>query len=146
MDHCTLYCVFVFFKQKTAYEMRISDWSSDVCSSDLIVQRRFQLDDQRLAQGVQRFRTVEGDDPDPSLLLDDDVLVAHDDLPLTLKAAAAAPPPRPGICPLLREEFELHRDAPRVLAEVALQALTLAQVGHGRPAPPAELRQGAPAT
>src|SRR3546814_7571541 len=27
-------CVF-FFKQKTAYEMRISDWSSDVCSSDL---------------------------------------------------------------------------------------------------------------
>src|SRR3546814_9677123 len=29
-------CVF-FFKQKTAYEMRISDWSSDVCSSDLVV-------------------------------------------------------------------------------------------------------------
>src|SRR3546814_9095723 len=29
-------CVFIcFFKQKTAYEMRISDWSSDVCSSDL---------------------------------------------------------------------------------------------------------------
>src|SRR3546814_4885999 len=28
-------CFFVFFKQKTAYEMRISDWSSDVCSSDL---------------------------------------------------------------------------------------------------------------
>src|SRR3546814_8323303 len=28
-------CAFFFFKQKTAYEMRISDWSSDVCSSDL---------------------------------------------------------------------------------------------------------------
>src|SRR3546814_5750427 len=28
-------CVVFFFKQKTAYEMRISDWSSDVCSSDL---------------------------------------------------------------------------------------------------------------
>src|SRR3546814_3317255 len=28
-------CFFFFFKQKTAYEMRISDWSSDVCSSDL---------------------------------------------------------------------------------------------------------------
>src|SRR3546814_20952258 len=28
-------CVYFFFKQKTAYEMRISDWSSDVCSSDL---------------------------------------------------------------------------------------------------------------
>src|SRR3546814_4741502 len=32
-----LICVFFFFKQKTAYEMRISDWSSDVCSSDLLV-------------------------------------------------------------------------------------------------------------
>src|SRR3546814_4313939 len=34
-------CVFVFFffKQKTAYEMRISDWSSDVCSSDLWLQK-----------------------------------------------------------------------------------------------------------
>src|SRR3546814_2638127 len=29
------FCYFFFFKQKTAYEMRISDWSSDVCSSDL---------------------------------------------------------------------------------------------------------------
>src|SRR3546814_14521994 len=30
-------CFFFFFKQKTAYEMRISDWSSDVCSSDLLL-------------------------------------------------------------------------------------------------------------
>src|SRR3546814_18439460 len=30
-----LYTYFFFFKQKTAYELRISDWSSDVCSSDL---------------------------------------------------------------------------------------------------------------
>src|SRR3546814_4665550 len=30
-------CGFFFFKQKTAYEMRISDWSSDVCSSDLSI-------------------------------------------------------------------------------------------------------------
>src|SRR3546814_10317640 len=30
---------FFFFKQKTAYEMRISDWSSDVCSSDLIARQ-----------------------------------------------------------------------------------------------------------
>src|SRR3546814_13908267 len=35
--------VFFFFKQKTAYEMRISDWSSDVCSSDLHVADRFDL-------------------------------------------------------------------------------------------------------
>src|SRR3546814_4207286 len=33
LSHCLVF-VF-FFKQKTAYEMRISDWSSDVCSSDL---------------------------------------------------------------------------------------------------------------
>src|SRR3546814_1067120 len=32
---CSCEGVFFFFKQKTAYEMRISDWSSDVCSSDL---------------------------------------------------------------------------------------------------------------
>src|SRR3546814_9736020 len=31
-----VFVCFFFFKQKTAYEMRISDWSSDVCSSDLI--------------------------------------------------------------------------------------------------------------
>src|SRR3546814_2544735 len=33
----SMYVIFIifFFKQKTAYEMRISDWSSDVCSSDL---------------------------------------------------------------------------------------------------------------
>src|SRR3546814_12813305 len=31
-----MFCCFVFFKQTTAYEMRISDWSSDVCSSDLV--------------------------------------------------------------------------------------------------------------
>src|SRR3546814_943758 len=32
---CIFQFIFFFFKQKTAYEMRISDWSSDVCSSDL---------------------------------------------------------------------------------------------------------------
>src|SRR3546814_9432675 len=32
-NYCRCFC---FFKQKTAYEMRISDWSSDVCSSDLL--------------------------------------------------------------------------------------------------------------
>src|SRR3546814_7451275 len=32
--------VFFFFRQKAAYERRISDWSSDVCSSDLLLSRR----------------------------------------------------------------------------------------------------------
>src|SRR3546814_1739272 len=34
---------FLFFKQKTAYEMRISDWSSDVCSSDLFCECKIAL-------------------------------------------------------------------------------------------------------
>src|SRR3546814_2545921 len=33
---CDCVLIFFLFKQKTAYEMRISDWSSDVCSSDLL--------------------------------------------------------------------------------------------------------------
>src|SRR3546814_10899945 len=44
---CAVTSVFFFCKQKTAYEMRISDWSSDVCSSDLrqpgMVERRQRL-------------------------------------------------------------------------------------------------------
>src|SRR3546814_7666624 len=35
--------VLFFFKQKTAYDMRISDWSSDVCSSDLLKRRRMRF-------------------------------------------------------------------------------------------------------
>src|SRR3546814_8579952 len=42
-----LFFVFFFFKQKTAYEMRISDWSSDVCSSDLRLEPAAKLIDQR---------------------------------------------------------------------------------------------------
>src|SRR3546814_12362888 len=41
---------FFFFKQKTAYEMRISDWSSDVCSSDLPARPR-RPDDRRRRPG-----------------------------------------------------------------------------------------------
>src|SRR3546814_4593896 len=41
--YCVSCVIFVFFfKQKTAYEMRISDWSSDVCSSDLPADQRIQ--------------------------------------------------------------------------------------------------------
>src|SRR3546814_17309103 len=39
------FLVFFFFKQKTAYEMRISDWSSDVCSSDLLAALGLSLSD-----------------------------------------------------------------------------------------------------
>src|SRR3546814_1365405 len=69
--------IFFFFKQKTAYEMRISDWSSDVCSSDLAqpvrggllglgIRVRQRLCHQSdglgctdLRQGVQRLRSEE---------------------------------------------------------------------------------------
>src|SRR3546814_9028683 len=41
MSPVFLFLFFFFFKQKTAYELRISDWSSDVCSSDLIVKSKY---------------------------------------------------------------------------------------------------------
>src|SRR3546814_13026576 len=44
--------LFFFFKQKTAYEMRISDWSSDVCSSDLLVGARLDVDAEMLGVAV----------------------------------------------------------------------------------------------
>src|SRR3546814_6304007 len=44
--------LFFFFKQKTAYEMRISDWSSDVCSSDLLLPLIF------MAQERQHIRSL----------------------------------------------------------------------------------------
>src|SRR3546814_19748878 len=51
----------VFFKQKTAYEMRISDWSSDVCSSDL-----------RARQAEQRLIDALAASPDPFAVFDAD--------------------------------------------------------------------------
>src|SRR3546814_4360216 len=53
------YVYLFFFKQKTAYEMRISDWSSDVCSSDLPA-----FDDLRLARDAMPIDP--GPRPDPS--------------------------------------------------------------------------------
>src|SRR3546814_4923912 len=44
--------LFFFFKQKTAYEMRISDWSSDVCSSDLRAPNIVELDSPSKQKGT----------------------------------------------------------------------------------------------
>src|SRR3546814_14837045 len=60
-------CTFFFFKQKTAYEMRISDWSSDVCSSDLRPLSDDELDDllselqkrQKRARAESQFGTAD---------------------------------------------------------------------------------------
>src|SRR3546814_6107863 len=59
--HCPSYYLcssFFFFKQKTAYEMRIMDWSSDVCSSDLVL-----LDQHALGRDHQRRLVQQGLDP-----------------------------------------------------------------------------------
>src|SRR3546814_6616542 len=60
---------FFFFKQKTAYEMRISDWSSDVCSSDLysrediaeIKSRIGQIQEMLSVRSEERPVSAEGD-------------------------------------------------------------------------------------
>src|SRR3546814_1014982 len=66
--------MFFFFKQKTAYEVRISDWSSDVCSSDLLpmasvlplgrIERRTRHRDGRLrlGQGIAKTHTIDGEE------------------------------------------------------------------------------------
>src|SRR3546814_3665878 len=73
MTEClVLLCFFFFFfKQKTAYEMRISDWSSDVCSSDL--RPRLDVGDAGVALVAQRGRLKL--DPDVRRLLHDDALL-----------------------------------------------------------------------
>src|SRR3546814_11438982 len=79
-----IFCFF-FFKQKTAYEMRISDWSSDVCSSDLDEGYSQHLADPRLGA------VVIGPGYPAGAALDHDVAAALDiGLPLVLDAAAIA--------------------------------------------------------
>src|SRR3546814_1993881 len=56
-----------FFKQKTAYEMRISDWSSDVCSSDLMWTRRRESELDGLARHVSRERQTYKDETTQAL-------------------------------------------------------------------------------
>src|SRR3546814_10495004 len=56
MISCIWLVFFFFFKQKTAYEMRISDWSSDVCSSDLAAAK----DSGNQAQYKGRIQTNKG--------------------------------------------------------------------------------------
>src|SRR3546814_253736 len=58
---CMLCCLFFFFKQKTAYDGRISDWSSDVCSSDLAKAVR------GVAATGRDASQAHGPDPDPPL-------------------------------------------------------------------------------
>src|SRR3546814_9352363 len=73
--------VFFFFKQKTAYEMRISDWSSDVCSSDLALDAVTRELDETLPHALGRI-TAHGQTTQTALsqlrpLLDASELVAQ---------------------------------------------------------------------
>src|SRR3546814_2585395 len=54
----SVYGFFFFFKQKTAYEMRISDWSSDVCSSDLETSSGYAALDQAATDTVCRAQPL----------------------------------------------------------------------------------------
>src|SRR3546814_2046811 len=59
MCWCVVTMFFFFFKQKTAYEMRISDWSSDVCSSDLFGQiLRHPLGERRHQRAIALLRRL----------------------------------------------------------------------------------------
>src|SRR3546814_9666656 len=73
-----------FFKQKTAYELRISDWSSDVCSSDLPHERQVGLE-----VPVADVGDVEADDPEAN---QDDPLPA----PVLLQPLLGQRPEAPG--------------------------------------------------
>src|SRR3546814_1414180 len=62
-----LSCVFFFFKRETSYEMRISDWSSDVCSSDLdnfprvtVAVSREQVRRSKRTAAAERYRAEAG--------------------------------------------------------------------------------------
>src|SRR3546814_10390400 len=64
-----------FFKQKTAYEMRISDWSSDVCSSDLRIAPPVGDDAVEMAQAVQQNCRLDGIKPRHHAPFDDRIAI-----------------------------------------------------------------------
>src|SRR3546814_5194160 len=88
---------FFFFKQKTAYEMRISDWSSDVCSSDLALPRDPPRPPQRRAAHRPPGRPRELLPRCPELGRRRD---ADARLPARSQHPGRAPPARPGALPL----------------------------------------------
>src|SRR3546814_19618247 len=74
------FILFFFFKQKTAYEMRISDWSSDVCSSDLeLAANTIEMAAALLAAGI---------DPEKAILFNQARVAAHAELCWILQGTA----------------------------------------------------------
>src|SRR3546814_14595762 len=127
-----LCCLFFFFKQKTAYEMRISDWSSDVCSSDLLL----------AAEGVALAGgTDAGDDPLP-LARAADALVDFS-IPAALDANLAAA--RAARTPIVIGTTGLG-DAHHALNDAAAREIAVLQPGNtslGVTLPATLVREGA---
>src|SRR3546814_3860498 len=102
---------FFFFKQKTAYEMRISDWSSDVCSSDLLLLKlRDVVVPSEFAQLVGR--RVDGE---PVAY----IVGTRDFWTITLQVTPAVLIPRPDTETLLEAAVEhFGRDGPRRILDL----------------------------
>src|SRR3546814_9199623 len=97
-------CLFFFFKQKTAYEMRISDWSSDVCSSDL-AESRLGLDADPRQQRAQFLQDAAlGDRQDQGLVGGQDA-GAPQASGVEGRGTASRQPDRPGGRPLVWRFF-----------------------------------------
>src|SRR3546814_9279971 len=99
MSICCFY-IFFFFKQKTAYEMRISDWSSDVCSSDL--RDELGLDQTRVTRNKRGFIEVDEDfrTQEPSIFAVGDVIGRVQLTPVALAEGTAVARQlfQPGAC------------------------------------------------
>src|SRR3546814_5942567 len=124
--------VFFFFKQKTAYEMRISDWSSDVCSSDL---QRYNI---LIAGGTSSGKTTlanallaEMASVDARVILIEDTRELQCPLPDTV--ALRTRPPHVSMTELVRSTLRLRPDR-IIVGEVrgpeALDMLKAWNTGH----------------
>src|SRR3546814_11090394 len=128
-----VYVMFFFVKQKTAYEMRISDWSSDVCSSDLTRQRKFEAAAGGVVEADRRF------DPRPRKA-DLRRQAQHPDLAVAQRGARHQPPvaARRGIEEDQRRVIDRSRGA-RTQPEIDSKRHRAADpdIGSGTPAPDA---------
>src|SRR3546814_19890677 len=113
---------FFFFKQKTAYEMRISDWSSDVCSSDLA---RGQGAARRNLGAVGQRRTLELAEAEEAL--EEDLQPAADRLEVVGAAAGFReidrPAPGVDVAPGVPGEERDRRRRPAVAADIVQEEI-----------------------
>src|SRR3546814_1433076 len=121
--------MFIIFKQSTACELRISDWSSYVCSSDLVpveaeLELRFDRDDPFLGRDLARQRSEHRGLPCPGCPCDDHLLASPDGRSEELTQATVA-----GSQPLQTVQGDLH--APVAAKCDARQVADPRQIGRG---------------